>query len=115
MKNIPNENTPEDILYHIIRKYKSADYIVNIDYLDGGIDPLWSRFERVAINQFSEGDATLSRYAIWANTVRDNIVLALEKINEGNNHEAKRLLLRAANSLSAFSQLQSYFDPFKDN
>jgi hypothetical protein len=53
----------------------------------------------------------LSRYAIWANTVRDNITEAIALQENGNEDEAKRLLIRAANSLSSFSEVQSHFDP----
>jgi hypothetical protein len=31
------------------------------------------RLYRAALNQYCGGDATASRYGIWANTVRDNI------------------------------------------
>jgi len=62
-------------------------------------------------NQMTDGEAALARYAIWANTVRDNIVEASRLIEAGQKDEAQRLLVRAANSLSAFSDVQAYFDP----
>jgi hypothetical protein len=66
--------------------------------------------DRAALNQAEEGEATVSRYGIWANTVRDNIRESIEEIDKGNIDEAKRLLKRAANSLSAFSEIQALFD-----
>lgn len=78
---------------------------------DGGIDPLFPRLERAAMNQLEGGSATLPRYGIWANTVRDNIAMALELLEQaGEEEEVKRLLYRAANSLSAFSEVQAMID-----
>lgn len=82
-------------------------------YPDGGLDPLWPRFERAVMNQAEGEEATLSRYAIWANTVRDNIIEAIVLMDKGSDAETKALLIRAANSLSAFSEIQSYFDPYR--
>ena len=103
----------DSILRPIIKRYENSDIILDNDYESGEINPLWQRFERAAINQFEDGDATLSRYAIWANTVRDNIIECINKI-ECDPVEARKHLIRAANSLSAFSQLQTYFDPFNN-
>lgn len=103
----------EDILYRIISKYDQNTLQISEAYEDGGIDPLWPRFERAVINQIDDGDATFPRYAIWANTVRDNIVESVRHLDEMDVNEAKRLLTRAANSLSAFSDVQAYFDPFR--
>ena len=101
----------EGALDAIMRKYDSEELVVSRAHGDGGTDPLWPRFHRAAINQMSGGEATLSRYAIWANTVRDNIIRALE-LGFDSPGEARELLVRAANSLSAFSDVQAYFDPF---
>ena len=60
------------------------------------------------------GEAVFSRYAIWANTVRDHIAEALE-ILDTDRAEAERLLRHAQNSLSAFSEIQSRFDPSNTN
>lgn len=82
-------------------------------YPDGGIDPLWPRFERAVMNQMEGGAANFSRYAVWANTVRDNIIEAIGLLEEGKQSDARILLVRAANSLSAFSEIQAHFDPDK--
>lgn len=90
------------------------EFVVSRAYADGDIDPLAGRLLRAATNQI-EGlkGATLSRYAIWANTVRDNIMQADSEFENGNLDAARRLLRRAANSLSAFSEIQAHFDPMK--
>lgn len=100
----------EDIIQQIIERYSQEHPIISHAYCDGGLDPLWPRFERAAINQLSDGDATPSRYAIWANTVRDNIVEAVNCLEKGDTENTKKLLHRAINSLSAFSEVQAYFD-----
>lgn len=83
-------------------------------YGDGGVGMLFPRLDRAAVNQAEDGEATLSRYAIWANTVRDHIAEAERLLREdGDSAEAERLLIHAHNSLSAFSEVQSLFDPFK--
>lgn len=86
------------------------DFILSKGYKDGGIDPLFPRLTRAVLNQINQGSATMSRYAIWTNTVRDNIIKADEEMKSGNIAEAHRLLCRAVNSLSAFSEVQKAFD-----
>jgi hypothetical protein len=101
----------EEKLHRIIERFNTdREFIVSLAFLDGGIDPLSGRLERAALNQLCEGEATVSRYGIWANTVRDNIRQADVEIEEGNVIAARCLLHRAANSLSAFSELQAQFD-----
>lgn len=105
------------ILHEIIDRFSKEEIIdkdYSLGYIDGGIDPLWPRFNRAAGNQIEEGIATVSRYAIWANTVRDNIIYGLELVKSGKINEAEYYFIRAANSLTAFSELQSYMDPFDD-
>jgi len=95
----------------IIEKFDTdREFRVSHAYGDGGIDPLSGRLRRAAEDQVYKEKATVSRYAIWANTVRDNIIQADVEIRNGNITEAHRLLHRAANSLSAFSELQAHFD-----
>jgi hypothetical protein len=87
------------------------EFVVSKAYGDGGVDGLVPRLLRAAGNQLGDGDATVSRYAIWANTVRDNIRVAEQEMSEGNLERARSLMRRAANSLSAFSELQARFSP----
>jgi hypothetical protein len=102
----------EEEMEKIIHKFDSdSEFRISKAFLDGGIDPLFGRLHRAAFNQnCGGGDATISRYGIWANTVRDNIRQADVEIESGNIAEARRLMRRAANSLSAFSELQAHFD-----
>ena len=66
---------------------------------------LHARLERAAMNQITGGEATLSRDAIWAETVRGVVLDALEKADA--DADTKRNLMRAANSLAAFAAIQS--------
>lgn len=102
----------ESKLNEIIERYDQPELILSKAYADAGIDPLWSRFYRGAGNQIDDGDATTARYAIWANTVRDNIIEGMRAMEAGNHVAGRQHLIRAANSLSAFADVQAYFDPF---
>ncbi|MEI7639121.1 MAG: hypothetical protein WCJ37_17555 [Syntrophus sp. (in: bacteria)] len=102
----------EQEMEKIIERFDTdREFLISQAFLDGGLGPLSGRLCRAALNQISEGAATVSRYGIWANTVRDNIRQADVEIENGNLTEARRLLRRAANSLSAFAELQAHFDP----
>ena len=80
-------------------------------YSDGETHSLFGRLQRAAINQSENGEATVSRYSIWANTVRDHIAEALRLWqDDAERTEIERLLVHAHNSLSAFSEIQSLFD-----
>lgn len=57
-------------LAKLIQHYDSPECKTSKAYSDGGLDPLWPRFERAALNQLNDGEATLSRHAICDNTVR---------------------------------------------
>ncbi|MBL0226083.1 MAG: DNA-3-methyladenine glycosylase I [Geobacteraceae bacterium] len=97
----------EEEIQEIIEKFDSEqEFRVSQAFQDGGIDPLSGRLHRAAVDQLSEDKAMSSRYGIWANTVRDNIRQAHIEIESGNMRE-RRLLYRAANSLSAFAELQA--------
>ncbi|WP_177418012.1 hypothetical protein [endosymbiont of Lamellibrachia barhami] len=66
------------------------------------------------MNQCEEDIAVFPRYAIWANTVRDHIGAALVKLEDGETDKARRLLIHAHNSLSAFAEIQKPFDTILD-
>lgn len=100
-------------LAEIVDQYDQKELRISIAYSDGGTDPLWPRFSRSAGNQMDHGPAAISRYAIWANTVRDNIIKGIEEMQSGDTATAQYHLIRAANSLSAFSDVQAYFDPME--
>ncbi len=99
-----------DKIQEIIRLYDTRELKVSKAYEDGGIDPLWARLDRAAMNQVESGPAAISRYGIWANTVRDNIREAIALLESRNQEDAITLLIRAANSLSAFSEIQHFLD-----
>lgn len=103
-------------LQHIVDKYHQTDDLrVSDAFLDGGTGGgshlLGARLMRAAINQAGNGSATPSRYGIWANTVRDH-VLAAERMTRSGASEGEILehLRIAANSLSAFADIQSLLD-----
>ena len=102
----------EDELEKIIAKYDTETIKISEAFDDGGADRPWPRFHRAVLNQMSDGEATITRYAIWANTVRDNAHLAYKMINEGKSEDAKSHLVRVINSLSAFSDVQKGMDDF---
>jgi len=107
-------STPSfDELQTLLRKFDSDQELrVSDAYADGGLTMLFGRLERAVVNQAENGDSTVSRYAIWANTVRDHISTAIRLLDDdGNKDEAIRLLTHAHNSLSAFSEVQRRFDP----
>lgn len=103
----------EEKLIEILYDYDDDILRVSQAYSDGGVEGLRPRLQRAVLNQMSGGEAIFSRYAIWANTVRDNIREAMRLINEGKKDDGQKLLVKAANSLSAFSEIQAHFDPFK--
>jgi hypothetical protein len=110
MKRPALELTPE-VLNAIVSRYDSDELLVSTAYLDGGTEFLRARLEGGLINQIGGGDAMAARYAIWANTVRDHIIAGMQAFQAGNAEDGCRYLVRAANSLSAFSDAQAYLDP----
>jgi hypothetical protein len=104
----------EDAINQIIEKFDRQDKIILSEaYGDGGTDPLFPRLGRAALNQACEDGAAIPRYAIWANTVRDNILRAIELFQDDQTDEANRYLIRASNSLSAFVEIQALFHSLK--
>lgn len=107
----------ENLIYKILEEYGSEKALkVSSAFTDGGLEPLFPRLEGAALDKIASGDSTYSRYAIWANTVRDTIIEAIKLINENaNNKEVRPLLIKAANSPSAFSEIQAILDTQKKN
>ena len=105
----------EKAIDNVIEKYDDNKRLLVSDaYEDGGTSSLFPRLGRAALNQANNGEATLSRYGIWSNTVRDHISTAIRMFESGNQEEAIRLLTAAHNSLSAFADIQSIFDSNKE-
>lgn len=102
----------EKMLQDVAARFDTdKELVVSSAYGDGGTELLFPRLIRAAMNQCYEGDATVSRYAIWANTVRDHISAAMRMIENNETKEGFRLLIAAHNSLSAFSEVQKQLDP----
>lgn len=110
MKKQASGLTP-DVLSAVVERYDTDRLVVSTAYADGGTEPLRGRLEGGLMNQIESGDAMAARYAIWANTVRDNIIAGMNALKVGESTEGYRHLIRAANSLSAFSDAQAYLDP----
>lgn len=103
--------------YEIIRKYEAAtELLISTAYGDGGPVNPYPRLHRAMVNQIENGEATVSRYAIWANTVRDNILEYVKLIQtDSDTEKALSHLVTAINSLSCFADIQAQFDPFKED
>ena len=100
-------------LKKILERYEETeDYLISQAYGDGGAVNPFPRLHRAVINQIDGGDATLSRYAIWANTVRDNLI-EFTKLIESDTDKALDHLRISINSLSCFCDIQAHFDPFE--
>jgi hypothetical protein len=100
-------------LAEMVEQYDQQEIRISTAYLDGGTGPLSPRFSRSAGNQIDNGPAALSRYAIWANTVRDNIVRGMQEMESGDTELGRYHLIRVTNSLSAFCDVQAHFDPLR--
>lgn len=102
-------------LENLIRHFTSDEHVVPLGEHEAAGTPLpdslmlQPRLERAAMNQVTGGDATLSRYAIWAETVRGIVLSALDQAEEGS--DTKLNLHRAANSLGAFVAIQQQLSP----
>lgn len=100
-------------LQALIDRYDQPQLIMSEAYADSPIDRVWSSFWGGAMNQAEGSDAMAARYAIWANTVRDSIIAGMKAMEAGDADEGRALLIRAANSMSAFADVQACLDPMK--
>lgn len=106
--------TAFETLEKLVRSFDSNTELVRSDaYGDGGTSMLFPRLERAALNQLGHGEATFSRYAIWANTLRDYIGEAIRLVEAGDVEGAKELLVEGHNSLGAFAEVQKFCDPLR--
>lgn len=105
------QSLTESQMIDIMERFDTdREFCISRAFSDGGAENPFPRLRRAALNQLDEGEATVSRYGIWANTVRDNVIEAEKEMSNGNSSKARRLLIRAANSLSAFAEIQANFD-----
>lgn len=107
--------TEAEQIREVIQSYQnSLSLKVSEAYPDGGLELLFPRLERAAMNQAGGGDADVSRYAIWANTMRDTIVACIRELGgDAENREVIKKLVQVANALSAFSDIQALLDPMQ--
>lgn len=101
----------------VIAKFHDSDRIVDLEAFESGAGAdgndmmLGPRLERAAMNHSEDGAATITRYAIWAETVRGLVLTSLADVESGRiNPQTKDCLIKAANSLAAFSEIQRIFD-----
>lgn len=108
-----NKDISTEKILSIISKCNSQRLLSQtpLIYSKNDITYLFPRLERAAINQIENGDATISRYALWAETVRNCILYGASLFEEGDAECGKNLIIQAANSLSAFYEIQAHFDP----
>lgn len=87
-----------------------ATLVISTAYSDGGDGPIIPRLERAVINQIEASDAVYSRYGIWANTVRDNLLESIKSLDAGDIEATRKHLVRSVNGLSAFADLQALLE-----
>ena len=93
----------------LMARPRGNDFEVKIDSEPDGMLAL--RLDRAVMNQVGNGQATVSRYANWADTVRDLIRRSLRELEQESGFEcSKSSLKQASNSLAAFSEIQNHFD-----
>ena len=100
-------------LQSIVEKYSDGRTLIEfttINEPNSSESPqmLQGRLQRAAINQVSDGASTLSRYQIWAETLRGIVVRASR--SESCCSELRTELVQAANSLACFCEIQSRLD-----
>jgi hypothetical protein len=105
------QNDPETMLNKIISRFDKNSELVASNERDCDSNYLFQRLARAALNQCCDGEATVSRYAIWADTVGGHISAAMRLIESGEKENGYRLLITAHNSLGAFSEIQKQLDP----
>ena len=103
----------ESVLSYLEQAAESSRLLTDLPFPDGGIDEpmLFARLHRAAMNHLSGGNATTARYGIWAVTCRDHVAEALALLEQGDLAAARALLIKAANSLTAFAEVQRQLDP----
>jgi hypothetical protein len=78
---------------------------------DSSKEMLYPRLNRAAYNQVDEKSiATLSRYAIWAATVRAILIDSLNDMQNDELESAKKRIVLSINALGAFVDIQAIFE-----
>lgn len=102
----------------IIERYKTDRELISempfnaCDLDNWNFDYVFPRLERAAINQIGNGEATISRYAIWTETIHGLLGCCIGELKKKHNTEKiHKLLIMATNSIRAFCDIQAMFDP----
>jgi hypothetical protein len=105
-----------DALNAILRHYETDAEFVHADAVDvGAVRGTFMRLQRAVSNQLDGGQATISRFAIWAETIEGQACAADAAIETGDLAEARRLLHLIGNSLGAFAEVQKEFERMSAN
>lgn len=69
-----------------------------------------TRLLRAAADQCCSDASTLSRYQIWAETLRGALMSVIDDVDRGQSDEhTRRNLVRVTNSIAAFCEIQRLF------
>jgi hypothetical protein len=118
-KIIQRYNTDSEIIYSAIKPSNPSTTVTvkppdSFDLDSMEFESVFQRLERAAGNQSVGGGATISRYAIWAETIHWLLCVCTEELKRGRNTEKIHgLLTKATNSIKAFCDIQVIFDPFE--
>jgi hypothetical protein len=115
--NVSDREPTDDLrrtLEDMLARASAAQHLLTYpQYGNSGVGGLFPRLERAMGNQITGGPSTLSRYAIWAMTVRDTVAGVLEQIERQELESASKHLVEVANSLLAFAQIQDAIDEWE--
>jgi hypothetical protein len=97
----------------ILQRFDDDRKIHDLNAYEGSAGGPWNgRLEAAAVDQIEDDVDAIPRYAIWAETVRGNLLSAEADITAGKStNDALRKLRSSVNALSAFSEIQRIFDP----
>jgi len=100
----------ESALHQLIESYSQDRHLcpfdgINAPHSSESPQMMQARLERAALNQVSGGEATLSRYLIWAETVRGVIVRTIKEIESSSGDLSVGGLIMTANSLARFCKI----------
>jgi hypothetical protein len=96
----------------ILERFADDRKIHDLNAYEGSANGPWNgRLGAAAVDQIEDDLGAMPRYAIWAETVRGNLLSAEADITVGKNtDDVLRKLRSSVNALSAFSEIQRIFD-----
>ncbi|MGD9420264.1 MAG: hypothetical protein Q7R22_015110 [Verrucomicrobiota bacterium JB025] len=106
----------ESELHELIELYSEEQRIspfegLNEPHSSESPQMMQARLERAALNQICGGEATLSRYRIWMETVRGVLVRTIAEREGTSEGPSTEELVMTANSLACFCEIQNRLDP----